>query len=200
MDIFASPVRNRKILRNFYFFLPKFHFILPKFYFAPTWGMFFSYVGICKSLRGDFENPPLGSFRSNACGRFSFHQYGPNPPSYLFISVARPTRVTRCKDAAQDDSCRDARGVSISLLVSLLSETCGAKEMSTTPLTSVFLPLPSNERDRYLSVSLSLSYGTVFPFVTSILYTSEGTQHLTLVRALLERSQKGEDSIELAHL
>ena len=55
-----------------------------------------------------------------------------------------------------------------------------------------FLPLPSNEGDRYLSVSLSLSYGTVFPFVTSILYTSEGTQHLTLVRALLERSQKGE--------
>ena len=131
-------MRNGKILRNFYFFLPKFHFILPKFYFASTWGMFFSYVGICKSLRGDFENPLLGSFRSNACGRFSFHQYGPNPPSYLFISVARPTRVTRCKDAAQDDSCRDARGVSISLLVSLLSETCGAKEMDTTPLTSVF--------------------------------------------------------------
>ena len=141
VEIFDSLVRNGKILRNFYFFLPKFHFILPKFYFAPTWGMFFSYVGICKSLRGDFENPPLGSFRSNACGRFSFHQYGPNPPSYLFISVARPTRVTRCKDAAQDDSCRDARGVSISLLVSLLSETCGAKEMDTTPLTSVFFYL-----------------------------------------------------------
>ena len=139
VEIFDSLVRNGKILRNFYFFLPKFHFILPKFYFAPTWGMFFSYVGICKSLRGDFETLPWDLFVPTCVGNFRSISMGRIPRAiYLYISVARPTRVTRCKDAAQDDSCRDLRGVSISLLVSLLSETCGAKEMYTTPLTSVF--------------------------------------------------------------
>ena len=33
--IFLSLRRNRKIVRNFNFILPKFHFILPNFYIAP---------------------------------------------------------------------------------------------------------------------------------------------------------------------
>ena len=35
VEVFDSPVRNGKTLRNFEIFLPKFHFILPKFHFSP---------------------------------------------------------------------------------------------------------------------------------------------------------------------
>lgn len=47
-------------------------------------------------------------------GRYLSHEYGTTFPHYLpyYICVAHSTRVTRCEDAEQDDSCRVARMVS----------------------------------------------------------------------------------------
>ena len=46
VGIFYSPRRRET-------FPPKFHLIPRKFYFSPTWGLFYSYVGICDFPRGD---------------------------------------------------------------------------------------------------------------------------------------------------
>ena len=46
VGIFYSPRRGET-------FPPKFHLIPRKFYFSPTWGLFYSYVGICDFPRGD---------------------------------------------------------------------------------------------------------------------------------------------------
>ena len=50
VEIFESPVRNKKNLRKFHFILPKFHFILPKFYFVPPWRIFIFSLEIPKFL------------------------------------------------------------------------------------------------------------------------------------------------------
>ena len=44
------PRSNKKILRNFDFFLPKFHFILPNFYFPAPWRIFVSSLEISDFL------------------------------------------------------------------------------------------------------------------------------------------------------
>ena len=50
VELFDSPARKRKILRNFEIFLPKFHFILPKFHIPPPWKIFVFHRAIGKFL------------------------------------------------------------------------------------------------------------------------------------------------------
>ena len=81
VEICESPRRNKKILRNFDFFLPKFHFILPNFYFPVPWRIFVFSLEICDFL-GRGAGWWLGGWRLTVSGwRLAVSTSGSSAPS-----------------------------------------------------------------------------------------------------------------------